>query len=122
MHRKRSGGNPRTWLIGTWRSNKARTLAEYRWPQKNKAKLQRLMRRILGKLMFRYTAKRLFWKCDERKWSAPGTYRVIWSNADSVFVVSGQEEEEGQLIRFTSPRGYWVSVGRGNVEYFKKLG
>ena len=121
MRSQRKRISPADWLIGTWRSNKERTFAEYPWPKKNGAKLKRILGRDLGKLTFRYSRKRVLYLFKARKWEGRAAYRVVWQNSQDLFIVSGpKHREEGQLIRFFSPREYRVQMGRG-FEYFRKV-
>jgi hypothetical protein len=74
--------------------------------------------RHLGKLTFRYTAKRSTSLFEGNSVSAP--YRIAWQSKKSVFVVSGGKgSESGQLITFETPSRYWVHVGQ-YMEYFTK--
>jgi hypothetical protein len=84
---------PAKWLLGTWRSDKKRTLSELI----GSAKFKRIMRRELGRLRFRYRRRRVFCEFYEQRYTTP--YRVLWENENSLFLISGpKEDESGQLI------------------------
>jgi hypothetical protein len=121
MARRQRPENAALWLLGTWRSNREKTLAGWIWPRgKRGAKVKEMLCRDFGKLTFRYTESRIYWRFEDRKyrWTP---YRVAWSSTDVVFLVSGRgTNEEGRLLHFTSLDEYWVHAGKG-IEYFCRV-
>ena len=112
-------GAPTQWLIGTWRSDRERTIREWRSCPPGSKQFQELLLRDLGKLTVRYTERRTQSSVDARgRWT---TYRVVWHSAASAFIVYGpKRQESGLLVNFVSPTEYWVHAGR-YVEYFTKF-
>lgn len=108
------------WLPGTWRSNRRKTVAGWIWPPGKKgAACRRIMEPAFGKLTFRYTKKRVYWRFDTPKFSYT-PYRIVWSNSDTVFLVSGEKaSESGLLLHFVSKDEFWVHAGRG-IEWFRR--
>jgi hypothetical protein len=111
---------PSGWLLGTWRSNKARTLESYRWPTENGAKLRETLEREFGKLTMRFTASRVYTSFDgDAGWCS---YRVVWQSKSELFIVRGpRSNEDGQHIRFSSPSEFYVPVGNGGYEFFERV-
>ena len=119
MSQKKEKSRPADWLIGTWRSDKERTVAAWGESPPGSPAFQKILLRDLGKLTVRYTAKRSSASFDGHDSSE--RYRVVWQSSSSVFVVSGpKRSESGQLVSFESPSVYWVHVGRF-VEFFSKV-
>lgn len=113
-----TSSDPATWLLGTWRSDKERTLATYSWPS---AKARASFGRDLGKLVHRYTPKRV-----QTSWDGEVVdrlaYRVVWKSDSEVFLVFGRgSRETGTHIRFLSPTEYLAPMGKGGGEYFRKI-
>ena len=110
---------PSEWLIGTWRSDKERTVAGWGKYPPGSPGFRKILLRDLGKLMFRYTAKRSTSVFEGV--SATSPYCVLWQSQQCAFLVSGQKgSEEGQLLNFETPSVYWVHVGKF-VEYFSRV-
>jgi hypothetical protein len=114
-----SGAVPSQWLIGTWRSDRDRTIQEWGPSPPGSKRFQELLRRDLGRLTVRYTERRTISLVDGRgSWT---TYRVAWESSAAAFIVYGaKRRESGVLVHFVSPTQYWVHAGR-YVEYFAKL-
>ena len=111
-------GKPSRWLIGTWKSDKAATVAAWGTHPPGSPEFQRSLHDRLGTLVNKYTAKRSTSTTPE--WESTVPYRVLWENADALFLVYGKKDEEhGLLVTFASPQQYWVHVGR-YIEFFRK--
>jgi hypothetical protein len=110
-----------SWLPGTWRSEKDRSLKEWLFAEGKAEALRAILERDLGKLVHHFgRAQYETYSPFENRWFR-GRYRVAWSNKESVFIVTGpKRQEEGQLIRFLGPNLYWVHAGK-NIEYFARL-
>lgn len=110
--------DPAAWLLGTWGSDKESTLATYRW---SSVKARASFARDLGKLVHRYTPKRMQTSWDGQVVNRL-SYRVVWKNDSEVFLVFGSDEcESGMHIRFLSPTEYVAPMGKGGGEYFRKV-
>jgi hypothetical protein len=110
-----------SWLLGTWRSDKERSLQEWLFAEGKAEAMKPILERDLGKLVHHFS-RTLYetYSPFEDRWFR-GRYRVVWSNEEAVFIVTGpKRQEEGQLIRFLGPDLYWVHAGK-NIEYFARL-
>lgn len=106
------------WLLGTWRSNKEKTLATYRW---SSPEGRESFARDLGKLTHRYTPKRLRTSIDGQVVDTM-PYRVVWKNGNEIFLVYGTGRSEGGThMRFLSPTEFSVPMGMHGVEYYSKV-
>jgi hypothetical protein len=113
-----SSEKPSTWLVGSWRSDKEATMQAWGDYPPGSPAFQTLLTDGLGKLAIRYTAKRSYSSSEGLE--SVASYKVVWENEDSLFLVYGRRnEEQGQYIVFTSPQQYRVQVGR-YVEFFSK--
>lgn len=109
-----SSSQPSEWLIGTWQSDKEATMAA--WSNRS-PKFLSLMEQRLGKFRRRFTAKRAFSIMQEGTLSQ--SYRVLWQNRESIFLVHGRKDQErGEIIYFISPDLFHVEIG----EFFKRVG
>jgi hypothetical protein len=113
------GKTPRDWLMGTWQSDREKTIAAWGNHPPGSPPFQAILLRELGELVIRYTAKRRnSGVAGENNWTS---YRVLWASNDSLFLVYGpKRKESGQSIHFVSPIEYWVHAGR-YIEYFTKV-
>jgi hypothetical protein len=117
---KISKSTPSKWLLGTWRSDKKRTLENYRHPRKGGAGFKRFLEKDLGKLTHRYTRKRRYTHFGTIDLVDP--YRIVWEGEDDLFIVHGRPgDESGWHITFTSPKEFRARMGKGGDEYFKKV-
>lgn len=109
------------WLKGTWKSNRMKTLQGWVWPRgKNGKRFREVLEPQFGKLIHRYTPRRIYSRSDSVDFGHV-SYRVVWSNADTVFLVAGRgDEEEGLLLHFVSQDEYWIHAGKG-IEYFARV-
>lgn len=110
-----------SWLLGTWRSDKERSLKEWLFAEGKAEAMRSILERDLGNLVHHFS-RALYetYSPFENRWFR-GRYRVAWSNKEAVFIVTGpKNQEQGQLINFVAPDLYWVHAGK-NVEYFSRL-
>lgn len=109
-------------LIGTWRSDRRRTLSEWVDARRPTPKLRKVTADIFGHLTLRFTKSRLY--SDFKGYRDVQEYTVVASDSDSVAIVhwdSLLEERRIMHIHFEG-RHYWVILGRGrNREFFRKL-
>jgi hypothetical protein len=108
-------------IRGTWRSDRKRTMAEWRSKTRlGKARRTRIAR-MFGKLEVTYAAKRHTLKYDDLTFSS--TYRVEAADSGTV-VVRIFEDGKGagylQCLHFESPNVYWITVG-WNREWFSRV-
>jgi hypothetical protein len=116
---QRRKGKPANWLLGTWRSDKERTIEAWGKHPPASARFRRTFVPDLGKMTITYGTKLSRTRFHEFDETNP--YRVVWQSSDTVFVVFGRtkSDQSGQLIYFKAPDVYWVHCGRF-VEYFSK--
>jgi len=103
-------------LLGTWRSDYDRTVAELSarpdLPDTSKAKLASL----IGKLELRYTRRYCYSKLEECE--RRSRYRVLGTDAASVAILA---EGEIHHIHFDGD-AYWMTLGASNVrEFFRRV-
>ncbi|WP_431256800.1 hypothetical protein ACQ86G_19120 [Roseateles chitinivorans] len=111
---------PSTWLIGTWRSDKEKTVR--RWnrgaPSPSDSGRREFIEDGLGKTINRYTGKRWHHTYEDSGFCLP--YRVIWQNGLSLFIVYTKgRSESGELIHFVSKSTFYLLRG-GYAEFFTK--
>ena len=130
-------------LLGTWKSDKRRTFAEWNWkkgtPPQKKAKLKS----FFGKLEITYTCTKVISVLRHRQWERARRYAVLATDDTSVVLVQfGKMEIKGrrrydlvnlqileescskpQIEHIHFDRKYfWVSLGNGrNREFFRKI-
>jgi hypothetical protein len=110
-------------LIGTWRSDRRRTLAQWVYPKRLAAERRATFEAIFGRLLVKFTRSRHSTIYDGHEKSVP--YRVIWSQEGPTFpqlvVVYGRgKNERAQHIFFDSPNSYYVQGGKC-AEFFKRV-
>lgn len=110
-------------LLGTWRSDRRRTLRELRFPRHVPRKRQEPLRAIFGKLRLTYTRSRIRYVLDD--WSAVRPYEVLASDSISVAIRFHDELAGEWLIQHIhfDPKDadrYWVSIGFGR-EWFRRV-
>lgn len=109
-----------TWLLGTWQSNREKTLEHWAFPAGRRgAELRRVLTSTFGLLTFRFTRSRVHTRFDEPAWTSR-SYKILWRNAESVFLVYGpRSQREGQLIHFLAENEFWIHCGKG-IEFFAR--
>jgi hypothetical protein len=108
-------------LLGTWRSDRARTESQWVWPKKLAAKRRREWFAIFGHLTNRFTRTRCYTTYEGKLRSVP--YRVLWQGFDvfpQLVLVYGTGTSENALhIFFDSDDSYYVQGGKCS-EFFKR--
>jgi hypothetical protein len=108
-------------LLGTWRSDKDRTLKEWAFKATATRKHRRVIRGVFGKLRITYTRKYIHYVLGD--WRQKSAYRIICRDPYSIAILywdSMGEEWRAEYIRFDGKNSYWVPVGY-NREFFKKV-
>src|SRR5262245_34956918 len=110
-------------LLGTWRSDRKRTTAQWVFPKRLAAARRRQFEAIFGKMVVRYTRTRHISRYNARTWSSP--YRVLWSQEGPIFpqlvlLFKSKEGETVHHIFFDSPNSYYIQGGRC-AEFFKRV-
>jgi hypothetical protein len=110
-------------LLGTWRSDRRRTLRELQLPRYVQRKTQKPLRALFGKLRLTYTRSHVHYGMDD--WQAVRPYKVLATDSRSV-AIRYHDELTGewliQHIHFSSldADSYWVTFGFGR-EWFTRV-
>jgi hypothetical protein len=111
-------------LVGTWQSDRAKTLEYWSFSKTTSAKAKRMYRAndFFGHLYWRATRDSL------ETWTRilPGIfrqrYRVIWENQHSVTIVFlGDNDKEIRQVVFPEPDRFYMLAGKANCEWFKRV-
>jgi hypothetical protein len=112
-------------LIGRWRSDRERTMAEWPFPAGATEAQREQVARIFGKLELEYGR----WRCQStyENEASTGWYRVVARDATSVMIVSRRNgpiagrERSLFHIHFAGEH-YWITLGESNTrEFFRRL-
>jgi hypothetical protein len=106
-------------LVGTWRSDRRRTLKDWVWRPRASAAHRERIAEIFGHLILRYTRQKIHseLKGDRRSQS----YRILGSDASSVAILYGDSNGQTiQHIHFDGSDRYWICMGRQR-EWFKRI-
>jgi len=107
-------------LLGTWKSDKLRTLEEWVYSPASTPDTQVRIADWFGKLVVRYTPARVFTGFEGD--TTQCAYRVVATDPDSVAIVCRTEgRDEIRHIHFVDDDLYWVNAGR-NREFFARTG
>lgn len=110
---------PSHWLVGTWRSDKRRTIAAWGDYCPLSPPVRKVIEGELGRLVRSFAPKRAFSIYRGDTSSTP--YRSLWQSRDTLVIVCGTKpQEEVEVITFETPNVYRVHTGR-YVEYFRKV-
>lgn len=109
-------------LLGTWRSDRRRTMKDWVWPRYTRAERRKRFAAIFGHLMLRYTRQRIHSDLKGSKDSQP--YRVLTGDTDSVTIQHGSAQLGDRVIQhihFDGDQYYWIALGDRNREWFKRI-
>lgn len=105
-------------LLGTWRSDKERTVALWKYQKELSPETQERFEKIFGKFTLRFTETHIYTEFEETKDSVP--YSVVARDASSVVIAWHEEKEHSlQHIHFED-QSYYVLSGY-NVEFYKRV-
>ena len=107
-------------LRGIWRSDKARSIAQWKFSKPISAKRRRAFATMFGKNVWRFGPNICKGQFDDLTWTA--RYRVLWADEHSAVV----EFKNGEGTRchhlFFEGNHFYVAAGyAGSVEYFKRM-
>jgi hypothetical protein len=108
-------------LIGTWRSDRARTLRTFTPSPGISPESMRRFKALFGKLVIRWGRGVYRTDCDGLR--SVEKYTVIASDASSVVIkVRGPLGPEPELRQiFFDGDCYWIALGGGVCEYFRRV-
>ena len=113
----------RTLLLGTWRSDRKRTVAQWVYPKRLAVKRRKWFESIFGHLTIQYTAKFEISRHEGKR--SRRRYRIAWSREGPVFpqlfiVTHDTAGEKGTHIFFDSRNSFYVQGGKC-AEFFKRV-
>ena len=119
-----TGHRPKTaseLLIGTWRSDRERTEAQWVWPKRLAAARRRQWFAMFGHLENRFTRKRCYTTHLGKVTSAP--YRIVGEGfhvyPQLVVVYDTGTREQAEHIFFDTKDSYYIQGGKC-AEFFKR--
>jgi hypothetical protein len=105
-------------LLGTWRSDKERTLALWKYQKELSPEVRERFERIFGKFTLRFTETHIYTVFEDTRDTVP--YTVVARDANSVVIAWHEDKERSlQHIHFDAD-GYFVLSGH-NVEFYKRV-
>jgi hypothetical protein len=120
MERDESIANARKRLIGTWRSDRGRTMENWVFPNRLAAGKLRFFESIFGKNTWRFTRHLCFGAFEDATWRV--RYEILWASEQSVVVLfKAKAGESCHHLFFDEEFFYFSAGGAGNVEYFKRV-
>ncbi len=106
-------------LLGHWKSDRRRTMAEWKWPPRTSIKKKRFATSLFGHLKLRYTPRFVY--SDYKGMKSREPYEVLGSDSFSVAIATG-EPVTGEVRIYQmnfEDGGYWISLGRQR-EWFRR--
>ncbi|PLK46913.1 hypothetical protein [Uliginosibacterium sp. TH139] len=105
-------------LLGTWRSDKERTVALWKYQKELSSEARERFENIFGKFTLRFTETHIYTELDDTKDKVP--YSVVARDKSSVVIAWHEEKERSlQHIHFEGD-GYYILSGY-NVEFYKRI-
>jgi hypothetical protein len=108
-------------LLGSWRSDRRRTVAEWRFRKRLAPKRRRWFLGVFGKLRVTYTRTRIRSVFDDSRFTQ--RYKVLAADSDTVAIYFEDMKVTGQWriqhIHFEGCDRYWIALG-SNREWFKR--
>lgn len=107
-------------LLGTWRSDKEKTTALWKYTKEISNEDRQKFEAIFGKLTWRITSRRWEAEFEDQKWGGP--YSVIAADKRSVVVSHpGEPGEHAELKQYFFEEGYMYVVAGYSLEFFKRV-
>lgn len=105
-------------LLGTWRSDKERTIALWKYQKEIAPETRERFEKIFGKFTLRFTETHIYTAFEDTKDAVP--YSVVARDSSSVVIAWHEERERSlQHIHFEG-ESYYVLSGY-NVEFYKRV-
>jgi hypothetical protein len=109
----------RNHLRGTWRSDRARTMAQWRFPKGFATSKRRRFPDIFGKNTWEFRARTCITTFEDLR--SVEQYRVLWADDQSAVVLFQHEGGETcHQLHFRGEHFFIVAGHSGNVEFFKR--
>jgi hypothetical protein len=107
-------------LRGSWKSDRARTMAEWRFPKRLSSKKRQQFASIFGKNIWHFGSRVCKTQFEDRRTAEP--YKILWASEHSVVVLFSNNRETSCHHLFFDGNHFYLAAGRaGNVEYFKRM-
>ena len=109
-------------LIGTWKSDRRRTFLHWRPKRNCPPKVYERFKALFGKLQIRWGRGRYYSVMDGVK--ETHSYEVLASDRSSVVIRKSEADlvfDELMQIYFDNEDCYWIALGNGLCEYFKRV-
>ena len=112
---------PHARLIGTWRSDRLKSLLAMRKHNKVTSSQNTFFRRVFGHLRVRHTKNRIYFSLKDETDVVP--YKVLGADDSSVAIAIANIETGRQSIAHIHFEGrrYWISLGGFMREYFRRV-
>ncbi len=106
-------------LLGHWKSDRRRTLADWKWAPRTNPKKKKFVASLFGHLKLRYTRRYVY--SDYQGTKSRERYEVLGSDSHSVAIsVRRSLMDEPRIYHVTfEDNGYWIPLGRGR-EWFRR--
>lgn len=130
-------------LIGTWKSDKRRTFAEWCWKKNTSPRRKEALRSFFGKHEIIFTRSRLVSRLPHRKWEAAQRYCVLATDETTVAILQfggleirnrhQYDELDLAMAKECMPQAqimhmhfdkehFWISIGNGRCrEFYRKI-
>jgi hypothetical protein len=105
-------------LLGTWQSDKERTIKFWRYTEEPDPAQRRQLEALLGKLTRRYTETHSYGEFEGDTWS--DEYRVVDSDFRSV-VVAYRDDKDYSLQQIFFEKDSMYLVAGFNLEFFRRV-
>jgi hypothetical protein len=109
-------------LLGTWQSDRGRTLAEWRFGKRLTPQKRQKFLAIFGKLRITYTPTRIHGSYGDYQFTQ--RYEVLAMDSDSVAIRYEDTQVTGQWhilhVHFEGQNRYWIALRR-NRECFRRV-
>jgi hypothetical protein len=106
-------------VLGTWRSDKERTVRFWRYTEEPDPVRRRDFERLLGKLTRRFTETHAYGEYDGDTWS--DEYWVVDSDARSVVVAYRDDSTSYSLQQIFFEKDSMYVVAGYNLEFFRRV-
>jgi len=107
-------------LRGAWRSDKTRSIAQWKFSKPISAKRRREFGNIFGKNVWRFGPSTCTGRFEGSRWTA--RYGVLWADEHSAVVeFKSKDGTKCHHLFFEDGYFYFASGYAGSVEYFKRM-
>jgi hypothetical protein len=109
-------------LIGTWKSDRRRTFTHWRPRKSSSSKSYEKLKSLFGKLQIRWARGKYYTDFDGVK--DTHSYEILAVDRQSVVIRISEANlvfDELVQIRFDGDDRYWIALGNGLCEYFKRV-